>query len=419
MKIKNKIFYQFPVVLASPLSISGGNSDVTDHDILLNDDGKPFITGSSLVGAFRNFWDNKNLWGYAEEENGKLSRIMVSDIIFENANISIRDGIGLDENKVTKHSAKYDYQIIETGAVGTLKLEVTLYKGDKETEQSTDRYISHLIYAMHMGLIRFGYKKTRGLGKIRLSDEDLKYNYKSFDFAEVKVNDYLKFYVKPQFDDKILKVPEIESNDIIINTLLELKGALSIRTYSDKPEEPDFQQITLKNNTPIIPGSTWNGAIRSRAFSILDEICPKLKEELNYVWGIEGIDENNKEIYRASDVIISESEIRGSHMIRMTRNKINRFDASTVDTALYTERSCFGGETTLRIGIRKEKNLWVAGLLLIVLEDLCNGLLSVGGQTAVGRGIFEGKLNLKEEDRNAYMNALKKKTEEVSVNENN
>ena len=32
---------------------------------------------------------------------------------------------------------------------------------------------------------------------------------------------------------------------------------------------------------------------------------------------------------------------------------------------------------------------WILGLLLLAVKDLQNGLLAVGGQTAIGRGIFE------------------------------
>ena len=50
------------------------------------------------------------------------------------------------------------------------------------------------------------------------------------------------------------------------------------------------------------------------------------------------------------------------------------------------------GELSLEIAVRKSQNpedsRWVMGLLLLAIKDLQNGLLAVGGQTAIGRGIF-------------------------------
>ncbi len=87
----------------------------------------------------------------------------------------------------------------------------------------------------------------------------------------------------------------------------------------------------------------------------------------------------------------------------MTRNQINRFDASTKDGALYTERSNFEGNTSLEIMVRKEQSLdyeALIGVLQIVIKDIQNGYLAIGGETSVGRGIFSGS-----EDSTIYMNA--------------
>ena len=56
--------------------------------------------------------------------------------------------------------------------------------------------------------------------------------------------------------------------------------------------------------------------------------------------------------------------------------------------------------------------LWCIYLVDLALKDLKNGLLSVGGQTAVGRGIFSGdKAEYKNIDmkvaRESFVSALK------------
>ena len=59
--------------------------------------------------------------------------------------------------------------------------------------------------------------------------------------------------------------------------------------------------------------------------------------------------------------------------------------------ALYKEKTYVNGTFTLKLSINKENpNMdWIIGILLLAVKDLQNGFLAVGGQTSIGRGIFE------------------------------
>ena len=101
---------------------------------------------------------------------------------------------------------------------------------------------------------------------------------------------------------------------------------------------------------------------------------------------------------QSSKVVIAESTIEHSRMLPEFRNKINRFDASTKDGALYSELAYFGGDTCLEFLLYKDQEkqyLAIAGMLLLVIEDIKKGYVAVGGQTAVGRGIFEAGEDVK------------------------
>ena len=101
---------------------------------------------------------------------------------------------------------------------------------------------------------------------------------------------------------------------------------------------------------------------------------------------------------QSSKVVIAESTIKHSGMLPVSRNKINRFDASTKDGALYSELAYFGGDTCLEFLLYKDQEkqyLAIAGMLLLVIEDIKKGYVAVGGQTAVGRGIFEAGEDVK------------------------
>ena len=90
-------------------------------------------------------------------------------------------------------------------------------------------------------------------------------------------------------------------------------------------------------------------------------------------------------------VIVGESVIEGARALPVTRNKINRFSATTINGALYSEVAYFVGETVLELMVKKDDDgdyLSLLGILMLVTEDIQNGYVAVGGQTAIGRGIF-------------------------------
>ena len=108
----------------------------------------------------------------------------------------------------------------------------------------------------------------------------------------------------------------------------------------------------------------------------------------------------NQELH-ASGLIFEETVIDGGHGLPVARIAVDRFTGGTVQGALYEEIPWIGGEIILPIRWRKNGlNLTddeICGLLLWAGKDLQAGILAVGGETSVGRGIFEpvhGKDNL-------------------------
>ena len=76
----------------------------------------------------------------------------------------------------------------------------------------------------------------------------------------------------------------------------------------------------------------------------------------------------------------------------LNRALILEKEAAVKYGSLYTENTYVDGTLNVRIDVRKgndpQDEAWILGMLLLVLKDLQNGLLAVGGQTAIGRGIF-------------------------------
>lgn len=429
-KIIEKQYYAFKLRLASPLNVSAGLSEETDADVLRNGDGEVFIPGTSVAGAFRNALMLKEksdgIMGYSDGEQGRMSSILISDIYFAelgHVKTGIRDGIKLDDSKIVEN--KFDMEIVETGAVGTLYIECVVREGDTP-EQYVDA-IKKLVTMLQGGEIRFGANKNRGFGRVELLTEaDAESYVYEKSFSKEDKNDYAAFildvnsktskdtrlglyksqklsdWIGEAWEKKCRNLNQHADTDqpldleqyVKISVPLRLMGGISIRRYSAKSNQADFEHITC-DGKPVIPGSSWNGAIRADAARILRELIDVGKDKQmiveNLIDGWFGKISDKQGESMQSLVVVSESIIEGATPVPMTRNKVNRFDASTVDGALYSEISYFGGKTTLELLIRKDEKRYyeeLVEILQLVIRDIKEGFVAVGGQTAVGRGVF-------------------------------
>ena len=376
--ILKREYYAVRIELASPLSVSGGEDINTDADVLRNIEGDVFIPGSSLAGAFREYSGTpdhaEGAYGFSESENGRMSSIFVSDLYFEKRPaVSVRDGVRLSEGKTVDN--KFDMEIIETGEAGTFFLETV--KREKDTFQ-VEQEIPRILKGLNSGEIRIGANKNRGFGRCRI----LSIGKRSFSSNDLE--SWTAFVPKrknPECYETIENLEEFmsrsdkESGYIRVCVPLRLQGGISIRKYSSQPGKADYEQITC-NGEPVIPGSSWNGAVRADIRHILQSLgCSQKKiSEVIWTWfGWTKEDIKNKTFSEwkkisadrlqmdeqklsaeQSLIVLGESIITGGKSVPVTRNKVSRFSAAVIDGALYSELSCFGGETCFEYMIRKE-----------------------------------------------------------------
>lgn len=408
-KIIKRYYINAEIRLETPLTISNGDNEYTDSDVLRNSAGEIFIPGTALAGAFRNFLNKKKnmkcSFGYSANKKigkndineGSMSRIYISDIYFNNTEISVRDGVKLNEDKTVNN--KFDYEIVEAGVSSILKIERVVREEDEDKDTALNE-IAKILYALNKGEIRLGSKRNRGFGWVKVDKVYL------YEFGADNMKEWIKYCKEPVILNKE-KIWEDWKQDVnatgkyfSIKIPLKLQGGISIRRYSAKPNEADYEHITVTDKNgkkiPVIPGTSWSGAIRAGIKDILKELSiSDVGLKIKNWFG--DVDENKEDAYQ-SNIVIKESVLRNSTMLPICRNRVNRFDASTVDGALYSEISYFGGETELEILIRntiKEDgsdeygSKALVGATILVAEEIEQGYIAVGGQTAVGRGIFE------------------------------
>lgn len=406
--IKEKIYYYIRFKLESPLSVGNGDDNLTDHDCIRNSNGDLFIPATSIAGVFSHYLNEEQRNLFAPKSNNEYlqSPYFISDAILtsSNVNMSIRDGVKLTENKTAEKSAKYNFEVIETGAEFDFRIELTIRDGDNADKMK--EIVDILLNGFNSGEIVLGLKSKRGYGKVSL----IRVYKKSFDNDIDSLLKFNKYNVK-NYDEYILKQENLNKNFDYLEVELEQIGGLSIRRYSSKAGEADFEHIK-SNGTPVIPGTSWAGLIRGQVERyvnlIENQFNIKLDVNLDHWFGREK--HKNSEAV-ASNIIVEESIIENSKEITLTRNKINRFSGGASDRALFTEKAIFNGTTKLGIKIKKgitykdnelqedstkstknskvENNSKIVGLIALVLKDIDNGLIALGGQTSVGRGIFK------------------------------
>ena len=302
------------------------------------------------------------------------------------------------------------------------KSEITGRERAEEIEQVWDRerqWIYLWLKGFESGELRLGARCRRGFGKIAI------------DHARVKVFDMRKSDSYKEWLDwdweqadafegagsETIRIEDLEQaggagREHCLEVLLRISGTLLVRTYAvafTRTEDiPDYGQMTVGGHgkQAVIPGSSWAGAFRSHLAKTVQELLrqPDWKEAqkiLNPLFGTWGDTEMRNQELHASGLIFEETVIDGGHGLPVARIAVDRFTGGTVQGALYEEIPWTGGEIILPIRWRKNGlNLTddeICGLLLWAVKDLQAGILAVGGETSVGRGIFEpvhGKDNL-------------------------
>lgn len=377
-----RTYYKLVMQLKSPLSLGSGISDNTDSDVLLDSRGNPFIPATSLAGVIRHSLDverAEELFGEIKND-GHASSIIIYDAVYieekgKEGKISVRDSVKLID-KVAEDMGKFDFEVVETGAkfVGYIELV--------DCDEYDDDTILEAIEKINLGLLRFGHKTSRGYGIVGIV-QCQKQVFKEID-------QWLDFDL---FDENHWNNAEkitLRSDLGITKITLSLKqrqcSAVSIRSYATAPSRkndvaPDYVQLSLQDSTPVIPGTSWAGVFRERFTEFTDE--ETCKELFGY------IEKNKKDgIKKKSAIYFDESMILNAERKIITRNSIDRYTCGTNDGALYMEETVYNGNTELNILITKGQNSEVYSALMAVIADLDNGLLSVGGLSSIGRGLF-------------------------------
>ncbi len=442
-----KKYYKIQFKLISPLSVGCGKNQVTDSDIILDSQGLPYIPGTSLAGVYRRIFSDETGEQYfganlTEEkiqessQKGKNTLTESSVAIYDayildpkKCVVTKRDMVALDEYKTAIPGAKFDFQILEPGAEFVTYIEQTM-------EDGKEQYIAdEIAYAWQQGNIKLGAKTGRGYGRTKsvkifgrcfnLKEKEELSGWLKFDMYEEDCwsavdlpvclsregNGSEHIQLEKIYKDKGIRLRENRS--VCIRIGLQQTGGISVRQYTTEAGEADYMQMQRKDETPVIPGTSWAGAFRAQ----MGRLNPYFAKDSALAGVFFGKMKGEKaEESHKTRITFSESELERGKWVTYTRNAIDRFTGGTVDGALYTEKTYYNGTAQLDItcdfeGLKQDEIRSFVKTLAGAILDLHAGYMSVGGLTSVGHGLFhitkiivnQKEINFKnEEDEKRY-----------------
>lgn len=195
--------------------------------------------------------------------------------------------------------------------------------------------------------------------------------------------------------------------DLLFRVPVRITGPWRIGT-GEKPPKNSGEAIPLRRlgGKPVVPGSSVKGLLRSRAEFILRSVgvtpapCGGTPDEepCGSCWTCRvfgyggGRDEDETAVGERAAVRIADAVVAGAACAERTHIAIDRFTGGVLDGALYTTEVLEDGTFPLAVermppgGFGEELAEQVPAVLRLVLEDLNDGIIGMGGGTARGYG---------------------------------
>ncbi|GBD36741.1 hypothetical protein HRbin36_01869 [bacterium HR36] len=182
--ISARLRLQGTLVATTPLHVGGFGEDVdTDLPLARNGRGEWYVPGTSLAGALRHWCEQRfgqtvaqRLWGFQEHDQGHASFVIVEDALIKNADSvldEIRDHVGIDRKwGCAAEHIKFDRAILPRGT--RLRFCLTVEVGSDADLNQVLAMLAHLKSALENEQIRLGAAKTRGLGRVKLENGEIR-----------------------------------------------------------------------------------------------------------------------------------------------------------------------------------------------------------------------------------------------------
>ena len=424
----NKFIAHITFEAKTALKVGSKNADfLQDSPIQKDWNQLPMILGTSLAGVLRKEFDEK----IADEFFGtgdRGSKTIISNALLLNEKKEVTETLLLDSQKseflqnfivlpirehnaindkgVTKSTGKYDEEVVFKGTQFKFLIEM-LNEKTEEYEEDKNKFFE-LLNLLSKNSFRIGAGSSKGFGQIKVIeiayDEFDTSSQKYIDFSS-SLNEKLSFsYEIKNFDDE--KYIKYELNLTPDDFYMFGSGFGDDEADMTPVVEKiiNYEKQDLIEEKVFIPASSVKGAISHRTayyYNLLNEIyIGSGKTPFEVVESIFGAKKDNDKDNSKGNILISDVYLDKTSLkdIKVFDHvSIDRFTGGAIDSALFQEKTISSKENfILEILIRKDKVYDDIALKAFenALKDITTGMLSLGGATTKGHGVFTGDLKI-------------------------
>ena len=395
----------------TPLKIGSSASDfMKDSPIQKDWNGLPMILGSSLAGVLRKDFDGDRDEIFGSENGSKVifSNLLLLDekeevnegLLLEKSaflklfeNLPQREHTAITDKGVAKEHSKFDEEVVYKGTRFKFSMEMLEDKNAFDT----------IIEMLQSPSFRVGGGSTKGFGK-----------FKVLDIAEMVIDS----------PDKLAKYSSSLNSKIEkgrVGSLTTKSKTHTIYKLNIKPDDffmfgsgfgdADANQIPvvekvidyankgLSANHILIPASSLKGAIAHRTayhYNLQNELYIGNDEARLVISELFGEAKNSKK-----EIDGSKGKVLFSDLFKPDRGEskvfdhvaIDRFTGGGIDGALFQEKTTAqSDEWEVEMLLEKGVSDEFIKAFESALDDVCRGMLALGGATTKGHGVFSGEI---------------------------
>ena len=424
------------ITAESPIKIGSGEKDlVTDSLVIRDSNGLPYIPGSALAGVIRSLIpdDLAKRFGFREGNDGFGSEILISDalMVYENGQIAegltapssnllslyedlpIRQHVRIGARGTGARGGKYDEQIVFKGSRFCFEMELC-------TKDNSAAEMERVLRTLTQSDFRIGGGSRRGFGAIRVTDvqtADLNLaeasdrqlylektaslnsswsGWKPYNLSPAQKDCWIEYRLMLKPEDFFLFGSGISREDAdmasVLETVIEWDGNVPF----------------IRHNLTLIPASSIKGALSHRTAyhynRLLERFADTVAEDISCyvgkankaVYTLFGTDGDNTSPAKRGNVIVSDIFTKDIPDKLFNHIAIDSFTGGTIDGAKFDElvKWAQGNSFELVILVLKTalEDVKVKEAFESALNDLCTGLLPLGGGTMRGHGTFYGTI---------------------------
>jgi len=435
--MENRYIAHITIETDTPLKVGSNASDfLQDSPVQKDWNGLPMILGTSIAGVlrkhYRDVYNNDDIFGFQREksDDGEGSKVIFSNALLLDENKKVNEGLLSTKSKfleifdnlpIREHTAitdkgvalehsKFDEEVVYKGTQFKFSIEMIEDKKDS---------FNKILSLLQSISFRLGGGSTKGFGKFRvlsiatviLDSIDTFVAYSSSlnsDLSKLGSDGFSLVEFRAKASDSEQKTIKAKNHTTYTLKITPDNFFMFGSGFGDSDADNtpvyeqvvDYQNAKLSNKQILIPASSIKGALSHRTtyhYNLQNKFFIGDSEAKTTIKELFGEAKNSKDNIDGAKgkILISdcfEKEEKKDSTKTFDHVSIDRFTGGAIEGALFQEKTI------------AQKDEWEIEILLenkdieeryikafeSALKDICTGMLSLGGMTTKGHGMFSG-----------------------------